>query len=131
MRIKIALLCVALASSAVPASAAPKVVIDIKQYAFSQPAITVQLGQPIEWRNLEDAPVPIDPTHNIVEDVFIPPGGAPVVTTKRICARFEPGQSCQPRAADLPTLLPRGRHFLTCTIDSDHTLLMHMVVEVV
>lgn len=116
----------------VPAPAAAPVTVTISRYAFDPPVLSVQLGQPIVWRNAETGPVPLDTRHNLIENLYVPAGqpGPPVTDTKEICPAFSAGSSCSPPASRIVSLLPRGRHFLTCTIDRDHVALMHFVVDV-
>lgn len=107
-------------------------VIDIERYLFSPAHVEVAFGQPITWRNNESAPVPPNPVHNIVRDLYIPPGETvPQSVTQRICEPFGPGESCSPDPEEIGLLLPRGRHILTCTIDRDHSVLMRHVIDVV
>jgi hypothetical protein len=115
-----------------PAHAAPKKVVTIHNYLFSEPVIQVELGQAIEWRNLEVAgePVPQKKPHNLIEDIYIPPSGVPLLSTKRICDAFPPGAKCAPDPTTIDHLLPAGIHILTCTIDRDHSALMRHVVQV-
>lgn len=126
-----AALLVVLVAGAAPAQN-HTVVIEIERYLFSPAHIEVAFGQPITWRNNESGTVPPNPVHNIVRDLFIPPGEiAPQSVTQRICEPFGPGESCSPEPEEIGLLLPRGRHILTCTIDRDHSVLMRHVIDVV
>lgn len=127
MKVARSVLAVALLAVVLPlrADAAP-VQVDIDLYTYDPLYLEVEQGQRIRWTNREQLGVP----HNVILTQTITPEGELLVDSVDLCRAMDPGQSCAPTSAEIAEGLPPGTHFLTCTIDREHTLLMHQVIVV-
>ena len=114
-----------LAAFPVRAEAAP-IDVSIDLYTYSPLYLEVEHGQRIRWTNHEQLGVP----HNVILTNTITPESEVLVETVDVCGAMDPGQSCTPTSEEIGEALPPGTHVLTCTIDREHTVLMHAIIVV-